>query len=152
MCVCVCVCVCVRFGYSSGNPLASASDLKIVYIPVEFLGKSRALCALKTMAYGDQLPSCGNLAEGKAWEGLFGAGWGPGSILRGLCLIACLKAELVHRCAGSYFLSHSWAWKTIAATALIISSYHCWQILHLSRVTAISRTGYSLRVATFFIH
>lgn len=48
----------VRFCDSSGNPLASAWDLKIVYIPVEFLGKSRALRALKTMAYGDQLPNC----------------------------------------------------------------------------------------------
>lgn len=48
----------VRFCDSSGNLLASALDLKIVYIPVEFLGKSRALRALKTMAYGDQLPNC----------------------------------------------------------------------------------------------
>lgn len=41
---------------SSGNPLASAWELKSVYIPVEFLGKSRALCALKTMTYGAKLP------------------------------------------------------------------------------------------------
>lgn len=48
----------MQFCDSSGNPRASASDLKIVYIPVEFLGKSRALCALKTMAYRDQVQPC----------------------------------------------------------------------------------------------
>lgn len=57
-----------NFVTASGNPRASASDLKIVYIPVEFLGKSRALCALKTMAYGDQdQPSnCSHPAGGRA--------------------------------------------------------------------------------------
>lgn len=76
---------------SSGNPLASATDLKIVYIPVEFLGKSRALCALKTMAYGDQLPNCSNLTGEKTQEGLFQAGWGQSNIPQEPCLFAPLS-------------------------------------------------------------
>lgn len=129
----------VKFCDSSGNPLASAWDLKIVYIPVEFLGKSRALCALKTMAYGDQLPNCAT----KRWEGLRASnGLHQSCIIQTLaCLLPGAETKAGWRYAATCLLSHSCGWKKIAATPLIISSNNCSQFLQIFSISAIPRTS-----------
>lgn len=125
----------VQFCDSSGNPLASAWDLKIVYIPVEFLGKSRALCALKTMAYGDQLPNCATERR-QGQRGSCQRDWAWPAFLNA-CLPVCsleLKLTLVQNYTDSCLLSHSWAWKKLAALPLVTDNNNCWQYLQIIRV------------------
>lgn len=70
------------------------------------------------------------LRGGKAREGLVSR-TGP-DLHSSVCLPVFsleLKLTLVQRYTDSCLLSHSWAWKKLAAIPLVINSNNCWQYL-----------------------